>query len=97
MTEIDIERCKEQAQALGYLRMIGKSNTFYYNKLGDNWFIEVTITNSSSNLSFYIVEASLSGKNTKYTKDFVTGYKDIFGPVHQWCKSLIAFNKFIEG
>jgi subtilase family serine protease len=46
--------------------MIGKSNTFYYNKLGDNWFIEVTI-NSSNSLDFYIVEASLSGKNTKYT------------------------------
>lgn len=96
MTEEDIERCREQAKALGYFTVQGKDNTFYSNSFGDNWFVQVTV-HSSNSLDFYIVEASLSGKNTKYTKDFATGYEDILSPVHQWCKSLIAFNKFIEG
>jgi hypothetical protein len=96
MTEKDIERCREQAYILGYLRFVGKSNVFYYNKFGNGWTVEVII-HSSNNSDFYIVEAALSGTNTRLTKDFVTGHEDILGPIHQWCKSLIAFHKLMEG
>lgn len=95
MTEEDIERCREQAKVLGYFTVNGKDNVFYYNGFDFSWTVEVTI-HSSKSFDFYIVEAALSGTNTRLTKDFVTGYKDIFGPPHQWCKSLIAFNKFID-
>jgi hypothetical protein len=94
MTETDIERCREQAYALEYLRFVGKSNVFYYNKFGNSWTVEVTITSIRPN--FYLVEAALSGTNTRLTKDFVTGHEDILGPIQQWCKNLIAFHKFIE-
>lgn len=95
MTETDIERCREQAKALGYYTVKGKSNVFYYNGFGNSWAVEVTIHLSKS-FDYYIVEAALSGTNTKLTKDFVTGHKDIIGPIQQWCKNLIAFHKFIE-
>jgi hypothetical protein len=91
----DIERCREQAKALGYFTVHGKSNVFYYNKFGNSWTIEVTI-HSSKSFDYYIVETALSGTNTRLTKDFVTGHTDIIGPAHQWCKNLIAFHKFIE-
>jgi hypothetical protein len=94
MKQKDIERCKEQANNLGYFRVVGKSNVFYYNGFDFSWTVEVTITALRPN--FYIVEAALSGTNTKLTKDFFTGHKDILGPAHQWCKNMIAFHKFIE-
>lgn len=95
MTEKDIERCKEQAKALGYFTVHGKDNVFYYNKFGNSWTVEVTITSIRSNV--YFVEAALSGTNTRLTKDFVTGHENILDPAHQWCKILIAFHKFIDG
>jgi hypothetical protein len=91
----DIERCREQAKALGYFTVKGKDNVFYYNKFGNSWTVEVTI-HSSKSFDYYIVEAALSGTNTRLTKDFVTGHKNILGPIQQWCKNLIAFHKFIE-
>jgi hypothetical protein len=96
MTEKDIEKCKEQAKALGYFTVNGKNNVFYYNKFGNSWTVELTVEPHSFP-DTYIVEAALSGTNTRLTKDFVTGHEDILGPIHQWCKSLIAFHKFIEG
>ena len=93
--EEDIKKYREQAKALGYFTVKGKDNVFYYNKFGNSWTVEVTI-HLSKNPDFYIVEAALSGTNTRLTKDFVTGYKDILGPIQQWCKNLIAFHKFIE-
>jgi hypothetical protein len=95
MTEIDIERCREQAKALGYFTVQGKDNVFYHNGFGNSWTVEVII-HSSKSFDYYIVEVALSGKNTRLTKDFVTGHEDILGPIQQWCKSLIAFHKFIE-
>jgi hypothetical protein len=63
----DIERCREQAKALGYFTVKGKDNVFYYNKFGNSWTVEVTI-HSSKSFDYYIVEAALSGTNTKLTK-----------------------------
>ena len=95
MTKEDIERCREQAKALGYFTVKGKDNVFYYNGFDFSWTVEVTI-HSSKSPDFYIVETALSGTNTRLTKDFVTGHKNILGPIQQWCKNLIAFHKFIE-
>lgn len=95
MKQKDIERCREQAKALGYYIIKGKDNVFYYNGFGNSWTVEVTI-HSSKSFNYYIVEAALSGTNTKLTKDFLTRHTDIIGPAHQWCKNLIAFHKFIE-
>jgi len=94
MKQKDIERCREQAKALGYFTVHGKSNVFYYNKFGNSWTVEVTITSSRPNV--YLVEAFLSGTNTSHTKEFATEHEDILGPIQQWCKSLIVFHKFIE-
>jgi hypothetical protein len=95
MTEIDIERCREQAKALGYGNVYNKDNIFYY-FAGDNWEIYLTVELHSFP-DAYIVQAKLFGTNTEIIREFATGYKDILGPAHQWCKSFIAFNKFIEG
>jgi len=95
MTEEDIERCREQAKALGYFTVKGKDNVFYHNGFGNSWTVEVVI-HSSNSFDYYIVEVALSGTNTRLTKHFVTGHEDILGPIQQWCKNLIAFHKFIE-
>jgi len=91
----DIERCREQAKALGYFKVNGKDNTFYSNSFGDSWTVEVVI-HSSNSFDYYIVEVALYGTNTRLTKDFVTDHEDILGPIQEWCKNLIAFHKFIE-
>jgi hypothetical protein len=96
MTEIDIERCRKQAKALGYFTVKGKDNVFYHNGFGNSWTVEVVI-HSSNSFDYYIVEAALSGTNTKCIKEFSTGYEDILGIANNWCKTLIVLIESIDG
>ena len=96
MTEKDIEKCKEQAKALGYFTVNGKNNVFYYNKFGNSWTVELTVIPHSFP-DTYIVEAALSGTNTKCIKEFSTEYEDILGIAHNWCKTLIVLIESIDG
>ena len=92
MTEKDIKRFKEQAIPLGYVKAVNQN--VYIKTFENGWFVDLKVV-PSTHTNTYIIEAFLQRGSTKHTKHFVTGHKDVAGPIDYWCKSLIAFNNFL--
>lgn len=94
MTKEAVNRFKKQAEALGYSRLYGDADIFYAYTI-NGWEIQLKIIEVSANIDIYTIEAELHKRTTKHIRSFVTGHEDIIGPIHEWCKGLIAFNEFM--